>query len=157
TNLASVSAVAFDGTPSASFGDSIWDFTAVPAEVDAGDPAALEIGMQFSSDLSGLVTGLQFYKSPANTGTHTRHLWTGTGVLLASVTFSDETASGWQRASFPTPVWIAPGVTYVISYHTDTGHYSADIGGFAGQSTDNAPLHALASSGDTGNGVYVYG
>ncbi len=36
----------------------------------------------------------------ANTGTHVGSLWTSTGTRLGTVTFSGESASGWQQASF---------------------------------------------------------
>ena len=45
--------------------------------------------------------------------------------LLGSVTFGAETPSGWQTATFPTAVAIAPNTDYVISYHTDVGNYAA--------------------------------
>ena len=40
--------------------------------------------------------GIRFYKAVANTGTHVGSLWTASGQLLASATFTGETASGWQ-------------------------------------------------------------
>ena len=46
-----------------------------------------------------------------------------TGTLLASATFTNETASGWQQVNFSTPVKIPAGTTYIASYHTN-GNYS---------------------------------
>ena len=46
--------------------------------------------------VSGTVTGVRFYKAAANTGTHIGSLWSATGTQLASATFTNETASGWQ-------------------------------------------------------------
>jgi len=57
----------------------------------------LELGVQFRSDSSGYITGIRFYKSAANTGTHIGNLWNGLGTLLASATFTGESASGWSR------------------------------------------------------------
>ena len=51
----------------------------------------------------------------ANTGTHVGNLWTTSGTLLATGTFSGETASGWQQLNFTTPVDITAGTTYVAS------------------------------------------
>jgi hypothetical protein len=113
--------------------------------------------MKFRSDVAGYVTGVRFYKSAANTGTHVGNLWSSTGSLLASVTFSGETASGWQQANFATPVLISPLTTYVISYFAPVGHYSADSPFFSGNSVDSPPLHALADGADGPNGVYQYG
>ena len=53
------------------------------------------------------------------------------------------------------PVSIQAGATYVASYHSNLGHYSADLDYFA-SAVDSAPLHAPAHS-LTSNGVYRYG
>ena len=73
------------------------------------------------------------------------------------MTFSNETASGWQQALFATPVAIASNTVYVASYHANNGHYSADINYFTGKGVDNPPLHALTNGVSGGNGVYAYG
>ena len=83
-------------------------------------------------------------------------MWTGAGALLASATFTGETASGWQQVNLAQPVPITAGQTYVASYHTSVGHYSADENYFAA-SRVSGPLTALASATSGGNGVYAYG
>jgi hypothetical protein len=40
--------------------------------------------------------------------------------LLASVQFSCETASGWQEAQLATPLSIAAGVRYRVTYNAST-------------------------------------
>ena len=77
-------------------------------------------------------------------------------MLLGSVTFSGETASGWQQASFATPVAITASTTYVASYHAKVGNYSVTDPYFT-TAVDNAPLHALANGSGVANGVYRYG
>ena len=119
------------------------------------DTAALEVGMKFKSDLSGFVTGVRFYKYSANTGTHIGHLWTTTGTLLGTVTFTGETASGWQQATFATPIAITANTTYIVSYHMNGGRYATTNSGFT-SAVDKPPLHAIAN-GSSPNGVYVYG
>jgi hypothetical protein len=108
------------------------------------------------SDRKGSVTGIRYYKSVANTGQHIGRLWSATGDLLGSALFINETAAGWQQAFFATPVGIDAGSTYVASYHTATGHYSASPGEF-GASLRRGPLTAPASSAGAPNGVYRYG
>ena len=61
-----------------------------------GDPSSVEVGMKFQSSVYGTVTGIRFYKAAGNTGTHIGSLWTAERQLLAQVTFTNETASGWQ-------------------------------------------------------------
>jgi hypothetical protein len=100
---------------------------------------------------------VRFYKAGTNTGTHIGSLWSNTGTLLATATFSGETASGWQQVLFTTPVAVTANTTYVVSYHTDTGNYGFTGGAFTSAGVDNAPLHALATGVDGANGVYRYG
>jgi len=129
---------------------SIWPSSTVPATIDNGASGPLELGVSFKSDVSGTITGIRFYKSSANTGTHVGRLWGPTGALLASITFTGETASGWQQANFSTPVAITPNKVYVASYGLTIGHFSANWGYFTSAGYNNAPLHAL----QTPNGVY---
>ena len=136
---------------------SIWPTSAAPGVVDGGPDSAVELGVKFRSDVAGFITGIRFYKAGANTGSHTGNLWTSTGTLLAKVTFTNETISGWQQALFATPVAIASNTVYVASYHADNGHYSADLNYFQGKGMDSPPLHALTNSAATPNGVYAYG
>ena len=81
--------------------------------------------MKFRSDSFGTISGVRFYKSAANTGTHTGSLWTADGQLLRSAQFSSETASGWQTVTFSSPVQVEPNTTYVASYYAPNGHYAA--------------------------------
>ena len=117
--------------------------------------------MKFSSDADGLITGIRFYKGgPENGGKHVGHLWTGDGKLLSTVTFTNETNSGWQQAIFPKPIPITAKTTYVMSYFAPQGHYANDNFAFAPASgVKNDPLLALGNSeGGTepfGNGVYL--
>jgi hypothetical protein len=116
----------------------------------------VEVGVKFSSDVAGSITGIRFYKDPQNNGSHTGSLWSSGGTLLATGTFTGETASGWQQMSFGTPVAIAANTTYIASYHTDVGVFSYDLNYFATTGADNPPLHAPAST-TSPNGVYVFG
>jgi hypothetical protein len=136
---------------------SIWPPTATPKIVSDSDGGAIELGVKFRSDVSGYITSIRFYKGSLNTGTHVGNLWDRSGNLLGSVTFTNETASGWQQVSFPTPVAITANTTYIASYHTSAGHYSDDVSYFATAGVDNSPLHALANGVDGSNGLYLYG
>jgi len=129
--------------------------TAVPAVPDASDVNAIEVGVRFSSDIDGYITGVRFYKSPMNNGTHVGNLWTAGGSLLASGTFTNESGSGWQELRFNSAVPVVANTSYVASYHTNVGHYSADAAYFATSGVNSAPLHAPAS-GAAGNGVFGY-
>jgi hypothetical protein len=82
-------------------------------------------------------------------------LWSNTGSLLATATFANETASGWQEVTFSSPVAIQANTTYIASYFSNSGYFAIDIGYFL-TGVDNAPLHALANGVDGPNGVYQY-
>ena len=134
---------------------TIWAGSATPGTADAGAFSPLELGVQFRADTSGYITGIRFYKSAANTGTHVGNLWSSSGGLLGSATFTSETGSGWQQENFPSPVAVTANTVYVASYHTNVGHFSEDLNYFATSGVDNSPLHALAN-GAGGNGVYTF-
>jgi hypothetical protein len=138
-------------------GATIWSSSATPVMPSFNDSNAVELGVKFQSSVAGYITGIRFYKGSGNTGTHVGHLWTSSGSLLATATFSGETASGWQQVNFSTPVAIAAGTTYVASYFAPVGHYADDHNYFASSGVTNGPLTALSNSAGGGNGVYIYG
>src|SRR4029079_467918 len=144
-----VSAASNAVTPQA----TIFDF-ATPSTVDSGDTTAVELGVKFKADYDGSITGIRFYKASANSGTHIGSLWSAAGTRLAQATFTAESASGWQSVTFPSPVAITAGTTYVASYFAPSGHYSHTSQGLA-SAVDNAPLHAIGNA-TSANGVYAY-
>jgi hypothetical protein len=135
---------------------SFWDNTAVPLTPAANDSNAVELGVKFRADTDGFVTGLEFYKGAGNTGTHVGHLWSSTGQLLATGTFINETATGWQTLQFTSPVSITGNTTYVASYYAPVGRYAVS-GGYFTAGFDSGPLHIPSSAASGGNGVYLYG
>ncbi len=145
----SLPASAAAATPDTIFG------SATPATIDSGDGNAVVLGVKFTSEVPGSVTGVRFYKATTNTGTHIGSLWSAGGTLLASATFTGETASGWQQVSFSKPVAITAHTTYVASYLAPKGHYSDTSSGFASAGVSNPPLAALANS-VSADGVYTY-
>ncbi len=149
---------------------SIWGSAVTPPEPDSGDTGSVELGMKFTSETFGTVTGVRFYKSAANTGTHTGSLWSASGERLATATFTGETASGWQQVNFSTPVAILPNTTYVVSYFDPSGHYADSPYYFytppptGGNILNSPPLHAVSASAEpvggsfvSANGLYAYG
>jgi hypothetical protein len=140
---------------------SLFNGTA-PAVADAGDSSSVELGVKFRSDVPGTVSGIRFYKSTANTGTHVGSLWKQDGTLLASATFGGESSSGWQQVNFSSPVAIEPNTTYVAGYFAPRGHYSASELVFnrppalGPETLDSPPLHVLPDNESGGNGLYQY-
>ena len=123
----------------------------VPA-LHAQDSDPIELGMAFTPSTAGSVTGVRFWKGTGNTGTHTGSLWDSAGTRLGTVTFTDETADGWQTAEFDNPIAVVAGQTYVVSYYSPSGRFSATGAYFTAPRTVG-PLTAPAGS----NGLYRYG
>jgi hypothetical protein len=135
---------------------SVWSASAQPANPDSNVDQATEVGMRFAPEISGYVTGLRFFKALKNNGTHVGNLWSAQGEHLATVTFTNETKSGWQLAYFPSPVAVTANTTYVISYDAPNGHYAADNGSFT-NALSSPPLRGLADGENGPNGVYQRG
>jgi len=130
---------------------SIWDDAMTPATISETDPNNVELGMKFTADVNGQVTGVRFYKAPDNSGAHSVSLWTESGTLLATATAANESTTGWQTVTFASPLNVTAGVTYAVSYRAPQGHYSTSSGGLSSV-IDTAPLHTVA-----GGGLYTYG
>jgi PKD repeat protein len=129
---------------------SLWSPTATPITASAPDSNSVEVGVQFRSDVAGTISGIRFYKGAGNTGTHVGQLFSSSGRLLASATFTAESFSGWQQVNFSKPITITANTTYVAAYHTNHGHYADDQGYFALSALNSGPLHAT-------DGVFKYG
>lgn len=134
---------------------SIWTPANAPATPNDSDPSSSEVGLKFRTDAAGTITGIRFYKGNLNIGTHTAHLWTSGGTLLATATYTNETASGWEQVNFANPIAVQAGTTYVASYHTTSGHYAEDDNFFTSSGVDSGPIHALKAGIDGANGVYI--
>ncbi|MEY9110621.1 glucose/arabinose dehydrogenase [Bradyrhizobium yuanmingense] len=121
--------------------------TQTPTNTNATDGAGAdyELGMRFTSDVSGVIQAIRYYKASNETGTHVGHIWSATGQELATVTFTNEGASGWQQATLATPLTIAAGTTYVVSVNINS-YYVSTTQGFA-FGTSNGSLNAPVGAG----------
>ena len=126
--------------------------TQTPVNVNVNDGAGsagdYELGMEFTSAKAGQISAIRYYKAPSETGTHVGNIWSSTGALLASVTFSGETASGWQQQTLSSPLTIQANTTYVVSVNANS-YFAATFGGLSNTVT-NGDLSAVA---DGSNGV----
>ena len=131
------------------------------ADYDGAAGQTFELGVQFESNVAGLVTGVLFYKQRGMTGTNVGHLWSSNGTLLASATFSNETASGWQQVSFSSPVAILANTIYTVSYSTGSPlfYYDSEYFAMGGVTNGNltAPAYTDINNTILDNGVYNYG
>ncbi|MEH2263611.1 N,N-dimethylformamidase beta subunit family domain-containing protein [Nostoc sp.] len=146
---AGIGSVNFSTTASPTGNTQVILTTQVPSVPNATDNASYELGMKFRSAKRGQVSAIRFWKAASETGTHIGKIWNATGTLLTSVTFSNETASGWQEQLLATPVNIQANTTYVVSVNANT-YYVATYDELA-SSIVNGDLSSVA---DGNNGVY---
>ncbi len=125
--------------------------SATPATPSVADDSAVELGVTFQPKVNGSVSAIRFYKGSGNTGTHTGSLWSASGSRLATATFTNETASGWQTVTLAKPVSVTAGTRYVASYYAPRARYAAAQNFFAGSFT-KGDLTVPANGG-----VYSYG
>jgi hypothetical protein len=140
---------------------TIFQPTDVPANSTAYDnQGSITTGIKFRSTQAGYITAIRYYKGSGTTGTRSGHLFNSGGTLLASVTFTGETSSGWQQMSLSSPVSISANTTYIVSYYNPDGYYtytpSPEAQSLSTAKT-NGPLTALAGGTDGPNGLYDYG
>jgi hypothetical protein len=129
--------------------------TQTPAGSTENDGLALELGVKFRTSAAGSITGIRFYKTSGNSGTHTGELYSSTGTRLAQAVFTGETATGWQQVLFSSPIAITAGTTYIAAYFSSSGGYVSTTNYFTKALVDGQ-ITALADGTDGSNGVYKY-
>lgn len=127
--------------------ESFWTTSTVPANIKGNDADSVELGLRFSSNVAGSVTGGRVYCATNSSGTHTVHLWNSKGTSLATATLP--TCSGWTAINFSSPIAVTAGATYTISYHTTQYPWNTE---FFKAAVISGNLTAPANAD-----VYVYG
>ncbi len=123
--------------------------TQLPALTDASDNRSYELGMKFTANANGEIGAIRYFKATSETGAHTGRIWAANGTLLASVTFTNETASGWQEAALSTPLAITANSVYTVSVNANT-NYAFTLSGLATSITSGN----LSTVADNNNGVF---
>jgi hypothetical protein len=123
--------------------------TQTPAQPDVTDGVPYELGMKFQVARSGRITAVRYWKAASDSGTHVGRIWSSTGALLATTTFSAETASGWQQQTLATALPVQANTTYVVSVNV-AGNFPFPDGGLA-TSIVNGDVSSVA---DGSNGVF---
>jgi Domain of unknown function (DUF4082)/Abnormal spindle-like microcephaly-assoc'd, ASPM-SPD-2-Hydin len=114
-----------------------------------GSSANYELGMKFTSAVAGHINAIRFWKSSRETGTHVGHIWNTSGQLLASITFVNETSSGWQQQALTSPLAVNANTIYVVTVNTGNTYYVSTDTGFASKVV-NHDLSSVVGN----NGVY---
>ncbi|SFC74014.1 DUF4082 domain-containing protein [Tropicimonas isoalkanivorans] len=151
-----------DGTPDSTGGSSgsgevtdevftIWSDSARPDIASDPDATSVQLGLKFHADVASEVDAVRFYKSAENTGVNSVSIWSADGKLLATQDVGALSGSGWQEIKLDNAVPLEAGQSYIVSYHTTSGHYSVSEGFFTGAS-DPGPISLESNAG-----VYAYG
>lgn len=121
-----------------------------PAFAEVSDSTPYELGMRFVPNAPGSISGIRFWNTASEQGTHVGRLWTDAGKLLSTVTFSGEAGTGWRSVLLRNPVPVKAGTTYVVTVNTN--NFFADTrGGLAAPGLSTQWLHSVA---DGHNGVF---
>lgn len=112
-----------------------------------------EMGLAFSTTEAGTITKFRYYKESGESGSHTGHLWSADGTLLASAAFTGETSSGWQEATLSPPYLISANTKYVVSVNANT-NYGATSHGLDATITHGPITSALSGVTINPNGFY---
>jgi Domain of unknown function (DUF4082) len=121
-----------------------------PTNPNASDGTAYELGLKFQSSIAGQIAAIRFWKSASETGTHIGKIWTVGGTTpLATITFSNETASGWQEQELSTPLNIQANVIYIVSVNSN--NYFPITYDVFGSAIVNGNLSSIA---DNNNGLF---
>jgi hypothetical protein len=93
---------------------------------------------------------VRYYRDAGETGTHVGRVWSATGTLLASTTFTGESSSGWQQQALSAPLDLVAGQVYVVSVGVNA-RFVQNASGLASQIV-SGPLRSVA---DGSNGVFA--
>src|SRR5699024_3067200 len=106
-------------------GAGLFSDTLEPEFAAADSTESTNLGMKFSSEVTGSVAALQFYRSEQQTKSYGASLWDlKTGDLLSTTIFDASSEAGWQTAALPEPVQLNKGRWYVVSYLATDGQYA---------------------------------
>lgn len=96
---------------------------AAPRERAVRDGRRTSLGIRFTSERAGTVTGIQFFRSARNVGPHRVKLWNREGVVMGRGVYRGD-RTGWVTARLRKPVAISANTRYVASYVAPHGRYA---------------------------------
>jgi hypothetical protein len=98
--------------------------TYTPSPISSASSTPYTLALRVTTTTAATITGIQFYKVAGSSGTHVGTVWRESDqAALGSVTFTGETATGWQTAMLATGVPVVPGQTYRVAYTAPSGNF----------------------------------
>ena len=124
--------------------------TQTPAIGETSDHTPYELGVRLIPAVNGQITGIRFWNTPDEPNGHVGHIWSDTGALLSTVTFTAEGGAGWHTAYLTKPLQVIAGQTYTASVNVNT-YYPDTLNALA---APGLKTQWLASAPTGPNGVY---
>ena len=124
--------------------------TQTPAIGETSDQQPYELGIRLIPAVNGQITGIRFWNTPDEPNGHVGHIWSDTGALLSTVTFTAEGGAGWHTAYLTKPLNVIAGQTYTASVNINT-YYPDTLNALA---APGLKTQWLASATTGPNGVY---
>ncbi|MCC2594610.1 DUF4082 domain-containing protein [Tessaracoccus sp. OS52] len=137
--LITVPTTVANATPSS--GEGLFSDSLEPRVPATTDTRSINLGMKFSSDRTGSIAAVQFYRSAQQERAYEASIWELDGKLLATTTFPASSTAGWQTAPLAKPVNLNKGRWYVVSYLASDGQFASSDGVF-NSDWGNGPLNA---------------
>ncbi|MDF2495328.1 N,N-dimethylformamidase beta subunit family domain-containing protein [Sphingomonas sp.] len=132
------------------------------------DPTDYELGTKLMSTQAGSVTALRYYRGLSDaddTDARTLRIWDSTGNVLGAVAVTSlPNQTGWQTGLLTTPIALAQGETYIVSYSYVFNNGDGAVESYAATSNYFSAEHvgsdgvlvapaSLAPSGGSSNGI----
>ena len=133
--------------------DHLWPTTTPTQSFSNARP--VELGVKFRSDVNGSITGIRFYKGPADTSVHTGSLWSSSGPIVTPLARSPMKPRPVGSSSISPRRWRSPPIRPTPRRITPAVRSLPTFNYFQNQGVDNPPLHALQNGVDGANGVYA--
>jgi hypothetical protein len=115
------------------------------------DNNAITLGVKFRTNVDGVIKKIRYWKTINDNSIKIGAIFNENGSILSEVSFNNETQSGWQEATFTSPINIRANTVYIAAYHSPSGNYTSTLNYFNNE-INSGNLTALS----VGNGLYVY-
>lgn len=143
-------------TPGSRLPEQLYASNAAPAE-QVGPGSALLNAQRVNVSCSGIVRGMSWYRTAADTGTITGVVWRNNVEVARST--GTATSTGWNHLDFVIPLTVSAGEQLVVGVHHPSGGYGRTLGGLTGRSitSPSGCLTIPASTSGARNGLVSVG
>lgn len=132
---------------------SLFSHTSDPTGYSTESTSDFNAAVILQSSQTGVIEDICFFKIASMTGTHIGTIYNSSGTVLGQVTFSGETASGWQCQAFATPINFLKNTYYKASVYFPA-YWIRSLNFFTNGYTNTA-FGGYLSTGSA-NGWYVF-